>query len=70
MDENLIKQVSLLTGLNQPQVEGIIKKWVLETGKSPQDLKLEDLREVLVELIQNLFQEVSNGENEYIKLSR
>lgn len=70
MDETLINQVSLLTGLSREKVETIMKNWVMESGKSPQDLRLEDLREVLVGIVQGLFQEVAQGENEYITLSQ
>jgi hypothetical protein len=70
MDETLIEAVANETGLNQDTVESIIKKWVLESGKSPQDLRLEDFREVLVKMVQDLFTEVASGENEFIQVSR
>ncbi len=69
MDETLIKQVAMQTGLNQEQVQKILKNWVMDTGRSPQDLGLEDLREVLVHILQNLFQEIAEGENKYVKVS-
>ena len=68
MDETLIQCVAQGTGLSKDKVEEIIKQWVMESGKSPQDLKLEDLREVLVGLVQNLFAEVASGENDFIQL--
>ena len=70
MDETLIQCVAQGTGLPKDKVEEVIKNWIIESGKSPQDIKLEDLREVLVGLIQNLFAEVASGENEFIQLSR
>lgn len=69
MDETLIKHVAELTGLGNDKVREILKKWVLENGRSPQNLSLDDLRPILVSMIQNVFAEVVDGENEYIKLS-
>lgn len=69
MDETLINQVAKQTGLDQEQVQKVLKDWVMETGKSPQDIGLEDLREVLVHILQNLFQEIAEGENKYVKVS-
>ncbi len=66
MDETLINQVASHTGLKQDQVIKVIKSWVVETGRSPQDLSIEDLREVLVHVLQNLFHEILQGENKYI----
>ena len=69
MDETLVNQVAMHTGLDQDQVHKILKNWIMETGKSPQDLGLEDFREVLVHILQNLFQEIADGENKYVKVS-
>ena len=69
MDEALIAQVAQGTGLSGDKVESIIKKWVMDSGKSPQELSLEDLREVLVGVLQHLFAEVVDGENPFISLS-
>lgn len=69
MDETLLESVALATGLPKQKVLDQLKEWVLASGKSPQDLSLEDLREVLVPLLQKVFCEVAQGENEYIKLS-
>lgn len=68
MDETLIKQVAAHTGLENDQVIKIMKSWVIETGKSPHEISIEDLREVLVHVLQNLFQEILQGENKYIKV--
>ena len=70
MDETLIKQVAQGLGLTEEKVETILSDWIQETGKSPQSLSLEDFREVLVEIMQKLFTEVSDGENDFIQLSR
>ena len=70
MDETLIKQVAESTGLGTDKVETILKEWIQSTGKSPQNLGLEDFREVLVEILQNLFSEVASGENQFIRISR
>lgn len=69
MDETLIKQVALGTGLSEDRIIEIINKWVQETGRSPQNLSLEDFREVLVEMIQSLFLEVAQGDNRFIQTS-
>lgn len=70
MDETLIREVAKGIGMEEYKVETILKKWVLKSGRSPQDLSLEDLREVLVQVMQDLFTEVASGENPFIQLSR
>lgn len=70
MDETLIKQLASALNLQEDSVEKIVKQWVMEYGKSPQDLSLEDFREVLVHLLQDLFTKVAAGENKFIQLSR
>ena len=70
MDETLITQLCEGTGLPKDIVEKQLKEWVLESGKSPQDLTLEDMREVLIKVMQDLFTEVASGENPFIQLSR
>lgn len=69
MDETVIDQIIQATGLPQEQVKEQLHKWVLATGKSPQSLSLEDLREVLIYFLQDLFCEVKSGQNDFIKLS-
>ena len=68
MDETLKKAVVSATGIDSNKVEEIMKQWVLEQGRSPQSLGLEDLREVLVHILQDLFREVAEGRNPYISL--
>ena len=70
MDETLIKHVADGTGLPKEKVIEILDQWILETGKSPQNISLEDFREVLVHIMQNIFAEVASGENDFIQLSR
>ena len=70
MDEKLVDQVAQLTGLSEKKVSHVIQKWVVDSGRNPQELSLEDLREVLTHLIQDLFVEVSKGENQYITLAQ
>jgi hypothetical protein len=70
MDETLIKQVAQGTGLSEDRIKDFIDKWVIETGRSPQNLSFEDFRAVLVELIQDLFSEVADGKNAFIRTSR
>ena len=68
MDETLIKAVVSATGIESNKIEEIIKEWVVDQGRSPQNLGLEDLREVLVHILQDLFREVAEGQNPYISL--
>ncbi len=70
MEETLIKQVAQGTGLEPEKVKAILSEWVQETGKSPQDINLEDFREVLVEIMQKIFTEVASGENPFIQMRR
>ncbi len=70
MDETLIKAVAQGTGLEQDRIKEILNQWIVDSGRSPQNLSIEDLREVLVELMQSLFTEVASGENKFIQTSR
>ncbi len=70
MDDTLIKQVALGTGLSEEKIKEVIDKWILQTGRSPQNISSEDFREVLVELVQNLFSEVAAGDNKFIQTCR
>lgn len=70
MDETLIQKVSESLGLPQEKVEKSLKQWILQSGRSPQDMTLEDLREVLVWLVQDVFTEVANDQNPFIRLQR
>lgn len=70
MDETLIQAVAQGTGLPENKIEEILKQWVLDSGKSPQDLALEDLREVLVQVMQRVFADAIDGKNPFIQISR
>lgn len=70
MDETLLEALIEGTGLPKQLVRTRLKAHIMEMGKSPASLSLEDLREVLVPLLQSLFIEVAEGNNQFIKLSR
>ena len=69
MEETIMDQVVKATGLPELEVKEALEKWILEAGKSPQDMNLEDFREVLRTLILNLMNDVADGNNDYISLS-
>lgn len=69
MDETLLETVAEATGLPKKMVLRKLKSLLLSSGQNPQEVTLEGLREVLVPLLQNLFCEVAQGENEFINLS-
>ncbi len=68
MEETLIEQVAIATGLPKEYVIKELKNHIIASGRSPHDMDLEGLREALVPLLQKLFTEVAAGENEYIKI--
>ena len=67
MDERVIEQVIVATGLPTHLVREQVHQWALERGKNPHKLKIEDLREILIYLVQELFCDVEQGNNPYIK---
>ncbi len=69
MEEALLETVIKATGLPADQVRANLNSWIVQVGKSPKNLSIEDLREVLVHVLQNLFTEVLDEENPYIKIS-
>ena len=69
MDETLIKCVAEATGLSADRVDQIIKQWVMERGLSPSNLSMDQTREILVDILQTLFAEVAEGQNDFIKIS-
>ena len=69
MEETLVEKVIELTGLPRDLVHQEIKKWALEKGQSPQGMGLEELREVLVYFLQEVFCEVKAGSHKVIKIS-
>ena len=68
MDETLIETVVKATGCPREKLIEQLKTWLMEAGKSPTNPSLEDLREALIPILQDLFTEVATGENNYIKL--
>lgn len=70
MDETLIETVIKATGCPSEKLSEQLKTWLMEAGKSPKDPSLEDLREALIPILQDLFTEVATGRNSYIRLSR
>jgi hypothetical protein len=69
MEEALFFKIVQATGLPQTYVMFKLKELIIASGKNPQEITLEDLREAIVPLMQNIFSEVASGENEFIKLS-
>ncbi len=69
MDETLLETVAQATGFPKDKVMEQLKVWLLEAGKDPNNPSLEDLREALIPILQDLFTEVAAGKNDYIKLS-
>ena len=69
MDETVLDAVIGATGLPKDHVKKRLENWIVSTGRSPQALTLEDLREVLVHFLQDLFCEVKAGQNEFVKIS-
>ena len=69
MEETLLETVVKATGLPAEQVRNKLNSWILQAGKSPKNLSIEDLREALVHVLQHLFTEVRDEENPYIKIS-
>ena len=70
MDETLLDTVIEATGLPQELLKPRLIEHVLTLGKNPASLTLEELREVIVPLLQDLFSEIADGDNQYITLGR
>ncbi len=70
MDETLLDVVIEATGLPKELLRSRLNEHIMSMGKIPGNLTLEDLREVVAPLLQNLFSEIADGENQYIKLRR
>ena len=69
MDETLLETVAQATGFPKDTVMEQLKAWLVKAGKDPEDPSLDDLREALASILQDLFTEVVAGENDYISLS-
>jgi hypothetical protein len=68
MDETLIKTLIRATGLPQEEAQKMLRKILMDSGKNPQEFSLEDLRLIMGQLLQDLFCEVQDNKNPYIKL--
>lgn len=69
MDETLLETVVQATGFPKEEVMKQLRSWLKEAGKNPDNPTLDDLREALASVLQDLFKEVAAGENDYISLS-
>ena len=69
MDETLLETVAQATGFPKDEVIKQLRSWLKEAGKNPENPTLDDLREALVFVLQDLFKEVADGKNDYISLS-
>ncbi len=69
MDETLLETVAQATGFPKDKVMEQLKAWLVKAGKDPENPTLDDLREALVPVLQDLFTEVAAGKNDYIRLS-
>lgn len=61
MDETLIEKIATHSGLPKELVINEIKEWAWAEGKNPQTLTLEDFREIMVKLLQNVFSDIAAG---------
>jgi hypothetical protein len=68
MDEALIKTLIRATGLPQEEAQKMLHKILVDSGNNPQEFSLEDLRLIMGQLLQDLFCEVQDNKNPYIKL--
>lgn len=62
MDETILEKIAANTGLPKDLVINEIKEWAWAEGKNPQTLTLEDFREIMVKLLQNIFSDIAEGE--------
>jgi len=68
MEETLLETVIRATGLPSDEVRKKLNLWLVQAGKNPKNLNIEDLREALVHVLQDLFTEVYDEKNPYIKI--
>ena len=69
MDETLLETVVHATGFPKDEMMEQLRSWLKEAGKNPENPTLDDLREALASVLQDLFREVAAGKNDYISLS-
>ena len=70
MEETLIETLVKATGCPRERVLEQLGNWLLKAGKNPKNPSLEDLREALIPILQELFTDVAAGKNSYIKLNK
>jgi hypothetical protein len=58
MGETLLRKVVQATGLPQDPVQKELEVFIEQHGISPQDLTLDELRDVMVEYLQSVFLEL------------
>lgn len=59
MAENvLLQQVVQLSGLPEELIAPRLQKWIHDKGYEASQMNLEELREFLVELVRDIFQEI------------
>ncbi len=63
MGKNLAKTVVQATGLPQNPVEKELQSLLVKHGTSPEDLTLDQLRDVMAEYLQTVFLEIAEQEN-------
>ncbi len=66
MDEKMIDQLVEKTGLPKELVAREFKKWILEKGENPQTISLEGIREILVQITQEIFSDLAEGKNSWL----
>ncbi|MCB0377638.1 MAG: hypothetical protein KDD33_04035 [Bdellovibrionales bacterium] len=69
MDETKIKEIIEATGLPSQLIQNLISERALLRGISPRELTLEDFKEVLVQLLQDVFTDIKDGRDQRIKIS-
>lgn len=55
MGETLLRKVVQATGLPQDPVQRELEEFIEHHGKSPQDLTLDEFRDIMVEYLQSVF---------------
>jgi len=63
MDGSPVKQVVQLSGIPEEQIEPWFAAQIESRGMNPYDLSLDDLREVLADILQDLIMETSGEQS-------
>lgn len=63
MEGSPLKQVVQLSGMPEDQIEPWFAAQIESRGKNPYDLSLDDLREVLADILQDLIIETSDEQS-------